>query len=214
MSFSDHKITKFTHPVSELPDQPSLPPKDLKARFDSSPEELRQAVNGICDDAARLDDRVSGIVAQTFGDSIEKSMLSSELQSEIEEKASQDALTAETTAREVGDAALTQAIAQKCTCYFGSYRGDGALSRVISLDFTPKAVWILINTGYREGAGGSTAVYGGLALRDAPVVAIQGNEQSTALEICESGFLVYHTRSTPYAFLNWEGKTYHYVVFA
>ena len=47
MSFSDHKITQFTHRISELADQPNMPADELKARFDSSPEELRQSVNGI-----------------------------------------------------------------------------------------------------------------------------------------------------------------------
>ena len=65
MSFSDHKITQFTHRISELADQPNMPADELKARFDSSPEELRQSVNGICDDAARLEARVEGIVVET-----------------------------------------------------------------------------------------------------------------------------------------------------
>ena len=70
MSFSDHKITQFAHKITDLPDQPSLPANELKARFDSSPEELRQAVNGICDEASRLEARVEGIVVDTFGDTI------------------------------------------------------------------------------------------------------------------------------------------------
>ena len=71
MSFSDHKITQFTHRISELADQPSLPADELKARFDSSPEELRVAHNAVCDDADRLEARVEGIVAETFGDAID-----------------------------------------------------------------------------------------------------------------------------------------------
>ena len=44
MSFTDHKITQFVHRIVDLPDQgPNLPADELKARFDSSPEELRQA---------------------------------------------------------------------------------------------------------------------------------------------------------------------------
>ena len=87
MSFSDHKITAFTHRIADLPDQPNLPADELKERFDSSPEELRESVNGICDDADRLEERVSGIIAETFGDSIDKSMLSDELQDELDAKA-------------------------------------------------------------------------------------------------------------------------------
>ena len=99
MSFSDHKITQFTHKIVDLPDQPNLPADELKARFDSSPEELRQSVNGICDDAARLEARVEGIVVETFGDTIDKEMLSDELTAELDAKATQTALASETAAR-------------------------------------------------------------------------------------------------------------------
>ena len=98
MSFSDHKITAFQHKITDLPDQPSLPANELKARFDSSPEELRQAVNGICDEASRLEARVEGIVVDTFGDTIDREMLSDELAAELDAKATQAALTSETTA--------------------------------------------------------------------------------------------------------------------
>ena len=95
MSFSDHKITQFTHKITDLPDQPSLPANELKARFDSSPEELRQAVNGICDEASRLEARVEGIVVDTFGDTIDREMLSEELAAELDAKATQAALSDE-----------------------------------------------------------------------------------------------------------------------
>ena len=98
MSFSDHKITQFAHKITDLPDQPSLPANELKARFDSSPEELRQAVNGICDEASRLEARVEGIVMDTFGDTITEEMLSDEL-----------------------DANLMR----RSDLYFGTYTGDG-----------------------------------------------------------------------------------------
>ena len=87
MSFSDHKITQFTHKIADLPDQPNMPADELKTRFDSSPEELRQSVNGICDDADRLEARVEGIVAETFGDTIDKSMLSDVLAAVVDANA-------------------------------------------------------------------------------------------------------------------------------
>ena len=109
MSFTDHKITQFTHRIVDLPDQPNLPADELKARFDSSPEELRQAHNALCDDADRLDDRVSGIIAETFGDTISKSMLSDELADELDGFAD----------------SIETLDAQKCEVYFGTYTGDG-----------------------------------------------------------------------------------------
>ena len=127
MSFSDHKITQFTHKITDLPDQPSLPANELKARFDSSPEELRQAVNGICDEASRLEARVEGIVMDTFGDTIDREMLSEELAAELDAKITQADLAAETAAREAADSALGSRIesantpaASKCQLYIGT----------------------------------------------------------------------------------------------
>lgn len=160
MSFSDHKITAFTHRIADLPDQPNLPADELKERFDSSPEELRESVNGICDDADRLEERVSGIIAETFGDSIDKSMLSDELQDEIDAKATQTALaqsvTTEAAAREAGDEAeaaaraeLAETVAQKCEIYCGTYTGNNQASQDINLGFQPKAVIIGTYSGER-----------------------------------------------------------------
>ena len=126
MSFSDHKITQFTHKITDLPDQPTLAPNELKAHFDSSPEELRQAVNGICDDASRLEARVEGIVVDTFGDTITEEMLSDEL-----------------------DAALMR----RSDLYFGTYTGDGVFPREITLGFAPKMVFIMRADGMTGSPG-------------------------------------------------------------
>lgn len=147
MSFSDHKITAFTHKIADLPDQPNLPADELKARFDSSPEELRQSVNGICDDAARLESRVSSIIAETFGDTIDKEMLSDELAAELDAKATQTSLNTESEAREAAvsalDTRLTEVEAQKCEIYLGSYNGNGEKNtQAIRLGYQPKAVLV------------------------------------------------------------------------
>ena len=148
MSFSDHKITQFTHKIADLPDQPNLPADELKARFDSSPEELRESVNGICDDADRLKARVEGIIAETFGDTIDKSMLSDGLAAELDAKAEAADLTAETAARESADAVLQSTTAQKCEIYTGTYNGVGTedemnSTKTITLGFQPKAVLVM-----------------------------------------------------------------------
>lgn len=49
MDFAGHKLNDFTHKIIDLRDQPNMQPDDLKAYFDSSPEEVRQAHNGLCD---------------------------------------------------------------------------------------------------------------------------------------------------------------------
>ena len=153
MSFSDHKITQFTHKIADLPDQPNMPADELKARFDSSPEELRQSVNGICNDAARLEARVEGIVVETFGDTIDKSMLSTELAAELDAKAIESSvasrITAEQTARESGDSALSgqisslqTTVAQRARVVYGTYTGNGTENRAVSVGFAPKLVYI------------------------------------------------------------------------
>ena len=156
MSFSDHKITQFAHKIADLPDQPNLPADELKARFDSSPEELRQGLNAVCDDAARLEARVEGIVVETFGDTIDKSMLSTELAAELDAKAIESSvasrITAEQTARESADAALDARLdtveaelPQKLEIYVGTYYGTGSGNNTITLPFTPKAVLVSPN---------------------------------------------------------------------
>ena len=158
MSFTDHKITQFAHRVADLPDEPQIPADELKSRFDACPEELRQSLNAVCDDAARLEARVEGIVVDTFGDSIDKSMLSDELAAELDAKAVETSvasrftaaaanLSAEQTARESADTALQSSIssvqtglASKCEVYAGNYMGDGASERFINLGFTPDAL--------------------------------------------------------------------------
>ena len=156
MAFSDHKIAAFAHKITDLPDQPNLPADELKARFDSSPEELRVAHNALCDDADRLDDRVSGIIAETFGDTISKSMLSDELADELDAKADETSVasrfTAEQTARESADTALDTRVdaletelPQKVEIYIGMYNGNNASTQTITLPFTPKAVLVMAN---------------------------------------------------------------------
>ena len=219
MSFSDHKITAFTHRITDLPDQPNLPADELKERFDSSPEELRESVNGICDDADRLEERVSGIIAETFGDSIDKSMLSDELQTELDAKATQTALAAEAAAREAADTAETTAredaddalstrlttvedsLPEKCEIFTGTYTGNWSGSnsdpstRTITLGFQPKAVIVASNT--TNGTSYSTpSVH--VALPNVP---------SSWITITATGF-------TAGKYMNWSANgTYRYIAF-
>ena len=132
MSFTDHKITAFAHKIADLPDEPQLPAADLKSRFDACPEELRQSLNAVCDDAARLEARVEGIVVDTFGDTIDKEMLSDELAAELDGMA--DGIEA------LGDS-LDQLDTQKCEVYFGNYKGDGYSNHYIQVPANTKVVF-------------------------------------------------------------------------
>ena len=84
---------------------------------------------------------------------------------------------------------------------FGTYIGDGADSRTIPLDFTPKAV--LVTTAY-----GAFFVpydtYGGLALENYD--AEHGNKK--AVHIIANGFTVYH--ASP-CLVNANNTRYHYM---
>ena len=149
MAFSDHKIAAFTHKITDLPDQPNLPADELKARFDSSPEELRVAHNALCDDADRLDDRVSGIIAETFGDTISKSMLSDELADELDAKAVETSVASRINALDTRVDTLETTVPQKCECFFGTYTGTGPANRNITVTDDTKAV-ILHDTSTRD----------------------------------------------------------------
>ena len=201
MSFSDHKITAFQHKITDLPDQPSLPANELKARFDSSPEELRQAVNGICDEASRLEARVEGIVVATFGDTIDREMLSEELAAELDAKATQVGLAAEQQAREALSgrvSALENAVPQKSEMYFGTYTGTGSYPRTLSIGFTPKAVII----GHKDGLiADETAVYSTLMLQ---------GYKTDYCGIVSNGFTLYEYK---YSKLNYNGAQFYYIAF-
>ncbi|BFL38415.1 hypothetical protein [Agathobaculum massiliense] len=201
MSFSDHKITQFAHKITDLPDQPSLPANELKARFDSSPEELRQAVNGICDEASRLEARVEGIVVDTFGDTIDREMLSEELAAELDAKATQVGLAAEQQAREALSgrvSALENAVPQKSEMYFGTYTGTGSYPRTLSIGFTPKAVII----GHKDGLiADETAVYSTLMLQ---------GYKTDYCGIVSNGFTLYEYK---YSKLNYNGAQFYYIAF-
>ena len=192
MSFSDHKITQFTHRISELADQPNLPADELKARFDSSPEELRVAHNAVCDDAARLEARVEGIVAETFGDTIDKSMLSTELAAELDAKAEAADLTAEQTARANADSALSTRVTtletelpQKLEIYYATYNGSSSgTSRTINFPFAPTAVLIFPNGDSK--ARMVTQTYGAIGDDGYNCATLNGSQLTVGLELAIS----------------------------
>ena len=222
MSFTDHKITQFTHRIVDLPDQPNLPADELKARFDSSPEELRQAVNGICDDTTTLSGKVDSILAETFDGVVEKSMLSEALADEIDAKAVETSVasrfTAEQTARESADTALDTRVdaletelPQKCEVYIGTYTGNGAASQLITLGYKPALVLVLESGARIYNYDGKSDFYGGMALPGHPA-SVNG---MTAVRVENTGFRVYYgwnSESTMCARTNSANETYHYLV--
>ena len=86
----------------------------------------------------------------------------------------------------------------------GSYAGDGAASRTVSLGFTPKAVLVESADGQRTTSGGG--VYGGIALPGLPVTHYTG---VVGLSIVSGGFRVGYTQYK--ANLNESGHTFYYI---
>ena len=235
MSFSDHKITQFTHRITDLPDQPNLPADELKARFDSSPEELRVTHNAVCDDAARLEARVDGIIAETFGDTIDKSMLSTELAAELDAKAVESSVasrfSAEQTAREDADGALASRLdtveAQKCELYLGTYTGQSATVQEIQQNVSMDDIttWQTITLGFQPSmvlifSSEEASIYNYpnvgryFGFNSVCLTGIARYKDAVAAQMLENGFRVCSTKTMydyQQALWNEEGKTYLYI---
>lgn len=199
--FTERKITQFQQTVSELPDTPALSASALKARFDACPEELRTALNGVCDDGKVLEERIDAYRAQTFAGEITETMLAAPLAGKINEKADQSAL-------EAAQVGLSEAIAAKCRLICGSYTGNGEASQTIELGIQPKALFVYPAKSQTIDYTGSS-FYSGLIFPDAPVVY---NDTQTVLEMTASGFTAYYN-SNRYIYLNRSDCVFRYLAF-
>ena len=194
--FTERKIEKFQQMVSALPDTPNLSAAELKRRFDACPEELRRALNGVCDDGAALEKRMDAYRAETFEGEITRDMLAPAVRDELSGKAEQTAITD-----------IYTTIAQKCEAVFGTFLGNGESSQKISLGFTPRAVLV-----FAEGCGlypGVTNAVG--AAFATPDFTVMINKYK-ALEVTENGFTVY-ANSAYKIYFNGNGTTLCYLAF-
>ena len=222
MGFESYRQGAFTKRLADLPDQPNMQAAELKTYFDSSPEELRQALNRLCDAlgefsaAAKLGYTASaGVPAQTIQDAIEN------VQKQVRDASvgklpsgcvDGDKLAqSETNARTAADTDLQTdmntvktTLTVKTACNFGTYTGDGNEKRTISLGYHPKAVLV-----FREGCytGYSSAIYGGLASEDVPLM----YGDSVGLGVTADGFQLLNSRNCA---LNLSGYKYSFAVFA
>ncbi|MDY3618725.1 hypothetical protein [Agathobaculum sp.] len=195
----NYTIDAFAEPITALSTQPSLPPDELKRRLQAPAEEVRQAHNALCGKAKQLESRINNYQAATFNGEITRDMLEISVQNELSSKAGQDGLDALSIAL---DTACIQ-LAKKCEICCGTYRGDDAQTRTISLGFRPLAVYIAKN-GTESSDLSRNTVYGGLALDGHPAY-FYGN----VVEIVDSGFLLTHAnRNLP----NLNNETYYYIV--
>ncbi len=135
------------------------------------------------------------------------------LTTKVNAKAEQSALNALTTKvnAKAEQSALNAAAATIPKVAAGTYTGDGAASRTISLGFTPKAVYVCPQNGNTHPGGGS-AVSGGLAVTGGPLRISDGMNTRTCLSIASGGFTVYFDDklNTLKAYTNTNGELFFY----
>ena len=109
------------------------------------------------------------------------------------------------------NAKLDAALALFPQLVFGSYTGDGAATRTIPLDFTPRALFVVGPSGTScQHSGGATMHFGGLVLPGKP--ARDTYQKRIILEICENGFNVgYDVENMIYIYSNADGCEYRYI---
>ena len=249
MSLSDQKLTGFSKKITQLADQPNMQPQELKAYFDSSPEELRQAHNGLCDALCASDAaaglgfaRSAGVPADTVQAAVENvqqqitdavlgnipsgSVDGDKLAQDVRDRftAIESAAAAEASARASADSQMqsllsthTTQIASKCEVYIGTYTGNDAAERTISLGFTPKAVLVMSTNGFTSYYHNYTNYsYGGLATPAMPVQFIHEGATYPVVKIINNGFQVFESSSADrdiYIWANSDGTTYIYLAF-
>ena len=132
----------------------------------------------------------------------------------LAEKADQaalDALAAEV-AKKATTAALetvSKKLASMPCLVTGTYTGDGAESRLISLGFQPKALLVMREEGY-SARPYTDDYYGGLALPGKPVCLQTSYGTNYILTIESKGFRVYYNRDR-YILSNQKDTNYYYL---
>lgn len=202
-------LDRFAEPVTALADTPALAAAELKRRFQAPAEELRQVHNALAEQHAALEDKVEGIVTETYGGTIHESMLDAPLAAKINAKAEQSDMVA-----------VQTALAGKCGVVIGTYDGDGAESQFINLGFTPAAVLVVSPMGrmYSVSSSGGAYYDGGLALPGKLVTVTDYNANTyKILEIAEGGFIVYtnsyRTGNGDRYYINTNQGTHYYIAF-
>lgn len=235
MGFEANRQQVFSKRIVDLPDQPDMSARDLKAYFDSSAEELRQSFNELCNAlsdfsaAAKMGYRASaGVPAKTVQDAIEnvQQQLRNASVGQLPsgcvdgDKLAQDvrdrftsiatSVNQEAAAREKADTALQQnQVAMASTL---ALKAEVTAAAYVGDGQTKRA----FDLGFqpkavilmREGhyTHYSNTIYGGIATQDKPIAYIDRN----ALAITENGFEVLQMAG---CMLNQDTCSYTYVAF-
>ena len=238
MDFADNKLTSFTKKIIDLIDQPNMQPNELKAYFDSSPEEVRQAHNGLCDAlttatsaataAANLGfQTTAGVPADNVQDAIED--VQAQLTDAVLGNIPSGSVTGDKLAQDVRDhfTAIETAAATEVT---NRTSADNNLQNQINTHTTQIAAKCEVVFGSYTGdgqetrtialgfypqavllfsSGGSASNYGGLVIRNLP-------HSTNGFYITSNGFAVkYKEMNTGYVdlYFNRSDSTYYYIAF-
>lgn len=235
MGFEANRRDTFSKRISSLPDQPNMQADDLKAYFDSSPEELRQAFNNLCDALSDLAAATkvgytpsAAVPAQTVQEAIEN--VQKQVQNATigmlpsgcvdEDKLAQDvrdrlntiekSVEAETKARDEADSGLSKDVEKVKTTVstkVGCYFGSytGDGNETRTIKLGYTPTAILV---LRDGyyTGYNSAIYGGLASADVPLLYGDRN----GLCPVEGGFDILNSRNCA---LNLNGYKYTFAAF-
>ena len=238
MDFADNKLTSFTKKIIDLIDQPNMQPDELKAYFDSSPEEVRQAHNSLCDAlttatsaataAANLGfQTTAGVPADNVQDAIED--VQAQLTAAVLGNIPSGSVTQDKLAQDVRDhfTAIETAAATEVT---NRTSADNNLQNQINTHTTQIAAKCEVVFGSYTGdgqetrsialgfypqavllfsSGGNASNNGGLVFRNLP-------HSTNGFYIVSDGFVVkYKKMNTGYVdlYFNVSNTTYYYIAF-
>ena len=243
MDFTANKQSVYEKRISSLPDQPNMQPDELKKYFDSSPEEIRQAHNALCDAltaatsavtaAANLGfQRTAGVPADNVQDAIED--VQAQLDAAVMGNIPSGSVTQDKLAQDVRDrfAAIESAAAAESSTRASA---DSQMQSQLSTHTTQIAAKCQLYCGTYTG-NGETSQFINLGFtpkavlvfpQDALVsrnpypvgaLALQGykafNDASDILEIISNGFQVYYfEKSYGGCFTNVSNYSYFYLAF-
>ena len=108
------------------------------------------------------------------------------------------------------DAALAGLASAALKMAVGTYTGDGAASRVISVGFTPKAVLVCTQSGLTYSPNASGYVFGGLAVTAGNIYLERFENIYPGVEIVTGGFQVYQTTIDSYSAVHCNNTQYRY----
>lgn len=234
---TDFKINAFQKPIASLADAPALSAPELKEYFDSSPEELKNALNGTIAELCSTQGaknvgfmRSDSVHADTVQEAIEnvqgqiKNIALGQIpEGSVDEtrlaQAVLDRMSAEENTRAEKDAEIKESTAarmdemqmvldSKCRIVVGKYQGNRAELRHIYLGFKPKAVLLVTDNG---AVTTYPEIFGGLALQNAP---LQFNSLQ-ALVLTDTGFNVSFgdVHSLSVKIRTNDGRWYYYIAF-